>query len=379
MKIKKKAYDYSKLKRVFFNRGLVITAFAVLSVLLFRALSRGSFADAIVNWIARTFSMSYSRALALYLNIIPNNIEIIIGIIIIVFMLLLFRLLLGSYTKYFDEVVAGIDRIMVSEDEKIALSPELEFVEQKLNNVKEALEKRALEARQAEQQKNDLVVYLAHDIKTPLTSVIGYLSLLDEKADLPDEQKLKYIQIALQKANRLETLVNEFFEITSYNLQSVPLNRESINLCYMMVQISDELYPQLSSHSKEIEISVGEDMSVSGDSLKLARVFNNILKNAIAYSEEKSLIKISAKEQPGKIVISFENDGAIPTHELDFVFDKFYRLNSARPSETGGAGLGLAIAKDIITMHGGEIKAESDERHTVFTVELPSDTASSCS
>ena len=371
----KRAYDYSKLKRRIFARGLLITAFATLAVLFFRWLSYGRLANEVVEWIGYIFKTDYNRALYIYQKMIPNNLEAIIGIVIIIFMLFLFRMLLGSFTAYYDEIVMGIDHIMLDNPKEITLSSELEFVEQKLNHLKKTLEERALDARQAEQQKNDLVVYLAHDIKTPLTSVIGYLSLLDETPDIADEQKLKYIHIALEKANRLETLVNEFFEITRYNLQSVPLNKEKINLCYMMVQISDELYPQMAVRGKETRIDVGDDVSVYGDSEKLARVFNNILKNAIAYSLDNSPIKVSAVETPEKTRIRFENHGVIPKDKIDCVFDKFYRLSSARSSSTGGAGLGLAIAKDIVSLHGGNIKVESTEGRTVFTVELPSSPA----
>jgi len=369
---KKQKYDYSKLRRTIFIDGLIITACAILAVLLFRALSRGRFANAIVTWIERTFSMDYVSALLTYHSIIPFNLDVIIGIVIILFMFLLFGMLLKSYTKYFNEVVTGVERIMVSGDEKIALSPELEFVERELNCVKENLKKRTSEAQQAEQQKNDLVVYLAHDIKTPLTSVIGYLSLLDENADMPNDQKSKYTHIAWEKASRLETLINEFFEITRYNLQSIPLKKSSIDLCCMITQISVEFYPRLALSGKEIENDIGEDIIIHGDSEKMARVFNNILKNAIAYGEENSKIRISAENQPGKTVVRFENEGGIPEDKLDSIFDKFYRLNNARSSSTGGAGLGLAIARDIVTLHEGEIKAESGGGLTVFTVELPS-------
>ena len=372
MKNKTKTYDYSKLSRVLFIRGLIITIFAATTVIVFRILSRGNFADAIVFWIAQTFEISYDRAAAIYFSTIPGNMVYIIGIVIIVFMLVLFRMLLGSYTKYFDEVISGVGRIMTDVNGKIALSPELEFVERELNTVKDTLEKRAYEAQEKEQQKNDLVVYLAHDIKTPLTSVIGYLSLLDENPDLPDALKEKYTHIAWEKANRLETLVNEFFEITRYNLQSIPLHKEDINLCYMMVQISDELYPQLASRNKEVKIDINDDIILFGDSEKLARVFNNILKNAITYSDSNSIIEISAQQKPGNVLVVFENSGAIPDDKIKVVFDKFYRLSSSRSSETGGAGLGLAIAKDIVDMHGGEIRAESSSGKTIFTVELPS-------
>ena len=240
----------------------------------------------------------------------------------------------------------------------------------KLTEVQNKLRLRTQQAQAAEQRKNDLVIYLAHDIKTPLTSVIGYLSLLNEDKQLPQEQKSRYIRIALEKANRLETLINEFFEITRYRFQTVPLQLEDVDLCYMMVQISDELYPKLMERGKTMELDVPEDLHIRADSEKMARVFNNILKNAIAYSDEGSPIRVSAREEPGRVVIRFSNRGAIPQQRLDDIFEKFYRLDAARSSATGGAGLGLAIARDIVRLHGGEVTAQSDGVSTVFTVVL---------
>lgn len=135
------------------------------------------------------------------------------------------------------------------------------------------LKTQADEARKTERQKNELVVYLAHDIKTPLTSVIGYLSLLDENPDMPDDKKIKYIHTAWEKANRLRILVNEFFEITRNHSEPISLQKVNIDLYYMLVQISEELYPQLSACKKRIENNVGEDISVYGDSEKLAQGF----------------------------------------------------------------------------------------------------------
>ena len=297
--------------------------------------------------------------------------QFILGIVIILFVFLLFHMLLHSYKRYFDEVLLGIDKLM-EDGGRISLSPELETVECKLNYAKQTLKARADEAKKMEQQKNDLVVYLAHDIKTPLTSVIGYLSLLDENPDMSDDKKAKCVHTAWEKANRLRILVNEFFEITRSYSESTTLHKTKIDLYYMLIQISEELYPQLSTCKKHIENNVDENISVYGDSEKLARVFNNILKNAISYSEDNSAISVSAKEFPEKTVIRFENKGNIPNDKLNLVFDKFYRLNSARQSDTGGSGLGLAIAKDIITLHGGRIQAESNNGYTAFIIEIPS-------
>lgn len=363
--------DYAKLSRVTFMRGLGIGLGAAAAVLFLRALTRGHLADAIVRWIARSFSMSEDQADLVYAYAVQTNMQFILSITIILFVFLLFHMLLHSYKKYFDEVLSGIDKLM-EDGGRISLSPELETVERKLNYAKQTLKTRAEDAGRMERQKNDLVVYLAHDIKTPLTSVIGYLSLLDENPDMPDEKKSKYIHTAWEKANRLRILVNEFFEITRSHSEAMPLQRVKNDLYYMLVQITEELYPQLSACKKRIENRVDEDISVYGDSEKLARVFLNILKNAIAYSEGDGAILVSAKEYPEKTVIRFENRGEIPEDELDLIFDKFYRQNSARQSATGGSGLGLAIAKDIVTLHGGRISAESGNGYTAFVIEIPS-------
>lgn len=369
-KIRKSDSKYSKLSFVTFIRGVWITLGAIATVFFLRLLTRGHLADTIVRRIEQIFAMSEKEANLVYFRTITANMQFILTIVIIVFVFLLFRMLLYSYKKYFDEVVSGIDKLM-EDDGLISLSPELETVEHKLVYVKQALETRANEARRVEQQKNDLVVYLAHDIKTPLTSVIGYLCLLDENPDMSDEKKSKYIHTAWEKANRLRTLVNEFFDITRSHSKQSPLQKTKIDLYYMLVQISEELYPQLEACKKHIENHVDEDIVVYGDSEKLARVFNNILKNAIAYSSENSIISVSARELSDKTVIKFENSGEIPEDKLDLIFDKFYRLNNARQSETGGSGLGLAIAKDIVSLHGGQISAESSNGYTAFVIEIP--------
>ena len=219
-------------------------------------------------------------------------------------------------------------------------------------------------------RKNDLITYLAHDLKTPLTSVIGYLSLLDEAPDMPAEQKARYTHIALDKANRLEKLINEFFEITRYNLQQIVLEKEQVDLYYLLVQLTDEFYPALTAHGNTVQLSVDENCTVYGDPEKLARVFNNLLKNAIYYSYPDTPIEITAEYGTDQIIILIRNQGkTISKQQLTSIFDKFFRLDDARTTNT--AGLGLAIAREIVTLHGGTITAESAEELTTFRVVLP--------
>ncbi|QIE37043.1 HAMP domain-containing histidine kinase [Bacillus tropicus] len=370
-KNKNKKIDYSKLKRKLYQYILTIVMAAVVFVLFLRLFIQGTLGEWIVRFLENSYHLERWDAMIIYQYTIRNNIEIFIYVAVAISILILCRVMLLKFVKYFEEINTGIDILIQNEDKQIELSAELEFMEQKLNTLKRTLEKREHDAKLAEQRKNEVVMYLAHDIKTPLTSVIGYLILLDEAPDMPREQKAKYVHITLDKAYRLEQLIDEFFEITRYNLQTITLTKKHIDLYYMLVQMTDEFYPQLAAKGKQVVLHVSEDLTVFGDADKLARVFNNILKNATAYSKDDSVIDITANLSEDVVSIVFENYGNIPKDKLATIFEQFYRLDDARSSDTGGAGLGLAIAKEIIVQHGGQIYAESNDNSTIFTVELP--------
>lgn len=264
------------------------------------------------------------------------------------------------------------DYMLGEKDANDIFPPGYGEISAQMAEIKAAMARHDQIAKEEAARKNDLITYLAHDLKTPLTSVIGYLSLLDEVPDMPPEQRAKYVHITLDKACRLEKLVNEFFEITRYNLQQINLEKEQIDLCYMLVQMKDEFYPILSERGNTAVLCADENLTVYGDPDKLARVFNNILKNAAAYSAPNTEILIRAEQRGNDVVVTIQNQGpTIPADKLSAIFEKFYRMDEARTSDTGGAGLGLAIAKEIVTLHGGTITAESHENTTAFTVTLP--------
>ena len=289
-----------------------------------------------------------------------------------VMLLAIIYLYWSKMAGYISEIAAASAILIKPDDEDIRLPADLREIEIKMNQIKKTALKNERDAKEAEQRKNDLVVNLAHDIRTPLASVIGYLSLLDEAPDMPAEQRAKYTGITLEKAYRLEQLINEFFEITRFNLSSIELTKGRIPLAFMLQQMADEFYPMMSPQNKKAVVEVPEDLILLGDADKLSRVFNNILKNAVAYSYPDSIIKISAAMKEGQIVIYFTNYGdPIPPHKLETIFERFFRVDAARSSQTGGAGLGLSIAKEIVLAHGGTITAQSNEEQTVFTVTLP--------
>lgn len=365
--------DYSEIKRKLYSYVLIAMVVAVAFVVFLRYFIQQQrvLGDWIVNFLKNSFRLEHQDAMMIYQYTIRNNMVILIFVAIAFCFFFLCRIILSNFMRYFDEVNAGIDSLIQNEGKQIELSLEMAFMEQKLNTLKQTHEKREQDAKLAEQRKNELVMYLAHDIKTPLTSIIGYLSMLDEAPDMPVEQKEKYVHITLDKAYRLEQLIDEFFEVTRYNLQTITLSKKNIDLYYMLVQMTDEFYPQLSANGKQSIIHASEDLMVYGDPDKLARVFNNILKNAVAYSEDNSVIDITAGVSGNVVSIVFKNVGSIPKDKLASIFERFYRLDDARSSDKGGAGLGLAIAKEIVILHGGRIYADSDGKQTSFTVELP--------
>ena len=323
------------------------------------------------QFMVRSFIWQPSPIYKLLSFVQTNFVPLSILLYIVGFCLIL-RYYWKKTAKYMEEIVEA-SRLLVSTDDKpVQLSPLLRQVEDRMNQIKQVALRNERVIRDEIQRKNDLIVYLAHDIKTPLTSVIGYLSLLDEAPDMPPEQKAKYVGITLDKAYRLDQLIDEFFDITRFNLQHIEVNKARINLSLMLRQMADEFYPMLTPQNKTAAVYAANDLIVWGDADKLSRVFNNILKNAIAYSCDNAAINITAFCQDTNTIITFANQGdPIPAEKLERIFEKFFRLDAARPSHTGGAGLGLAIAKEIVEAHGGRILATSDANQTVFTVVLP--------
>jgi len=296
---------------------------------------------------------------------------IIFGTTLIIVLSLLYKLL-NKIFSYVFAVSESADKLFDKNVEYINLPPEMVEVEKKLNHFKTEAIKNERLARENEQKKDELIVYLAHDIKTPLTSMIGYLSLLSEIKDMPQEQRNRYIDIALDKSYRLEDLINELFDVARFNSEKIVLEKEEINLNLMLEQIADDFYPTLKEMNKKINFTSDEKTILYADPDKLSRVFNNLIKNAVNYSKENTDIDISIINKENQVTVNITNKGKqIPKEKLDKIFEKFYRLDSSRTSKTGGSGLGLAIAKEIVELHGGKIYAKSDMKETTFSVILP--------
>lgn len=374
MREKNKVDGYMQLKTKIYLRFLLIALGSIfITTLLYNLLWYNRAGNLITGILTNIFGWDADSAYWFYHDVFRANADLIWFATIGIASLICFLIFCRWFMRFFKAIDQGIEALL-QENAAISLPPELLPLERKLNLVKQTLLQRTLATREAEQRKNDLVMYLAHDLKTPLTSIIGYLSLLTEAEDMPAKQRNQYINITLNKAQRLEQLIDEFFEITRYNLQEQELSRETINLNYLLVQLTDEFYPLLQAHGNNISLEAPESLNIYVDPDKMARVFNNILKNAIAYSYPNTAIKIKAICTENGLEISFLNKGqTIRPQKLKSIFEKFFRLDSARTSNTGGAGLGLAIAQEIVHLHGGEIIATSANELTCFCVSLPQD------
>ncbi|MCI8554224.1 MAG: HAMP domain-containing histidine kinase [Clostridiales bacterium] len=363
--------------KMFLQIVLVAALTAVLGLavkrLLIDGLFQAPFADGFVRFCKRALHMSYDSAVDLYQLLFRNNKDAILTAGYIFLLLLMITFTITGVTRYFNEIGRALDGLAADDDRPIVLCTELAEVETRLNRVKDTLRRQKREAEEQEQRKNDLILYLAHDIRTPLTSVIGYLELLQSAPDMPVEQRAHCTAIALEKAGRLEELIGEFFDITRFSLQDLPLEKAPFDISLMLRQLADEFYPVLEEQGMRVEVEAADSLEYTGDPNRLARVFNNLLKNAVSYGTPGSSILIRAdRPRRHQLSVLFENQGSpIPPEQLPRIFDKFVRLDDARPGHTGGAGLGLAIACEIVERHGGTLQAESDDRSTRFTVLLP--------
>lgn len=320
----------------------------------------------------RTFIWYEQDFLYQVMNLVDDNPLIFFIIILGSGYLIIFLYYWIKTLGYLEDIIKATEVMYNTKDELIELPPELKEVMYQMNQIKLDIQKNERAAKEAEQRKNDLVVYLAHDLKTPLTSVIGYLTLLRDENQISQELREKYLSISLEKAERLEELINEFFEITRFNLTNLTLELSKINLTRMLEQITYEFKPMLSEKNLSFSINAAPNIMVKCDVNKMQRVFDNLIRNAINYSFPGDIICITAVQSDTGVQLNFLNHGnTIPSEKLERIFEQFYRLDTARTSKTGGAGLGLAIAMEIVKLHNGKITAASENDVIEFIVTLP--------
>lgn len=270
-------------------------------------------------------------------------------------------------------ITQEVGKLYSGNTESVNLPTQLKEMENQLNHIMADVRRSRREAEEAVQRKNDMIVYMAHDLKTPLTSVIGYITLVKDEDSLPSSIRKKYLGIAMKKAERLEDLINEFFEIARYNFTKMALEYSTVNLTVMIEQLLYEFKPVFAKKGLEYRTDFKEGIVISCDVEKMERVFDNLFRNVVNYSYENTDISVSLKNT-GKDSVQFivENHGkTIPKEKLECIFEQFFRMDSSRSTQAGGAGLGLAIVKEIVNLHNGTAICESENEKIRFILNIP--------
>ena len=226
--------------------------------------------------------------------------------------------------------------------------------------------------RNAERQKNELITNVAHDLRTPLTTIVGYLELIKDDTALSKEDVHKYSGIAYEKSIRLQEMMDDLFEFTKLDNADIKLNKSMINLSGLIMQMTDEFYPSFKDCNITPIVDLPEEnIYVQGDGQLLARVFDNLISNALKYGYHNTDLKIEVSGDEKYATVKVINHGdTIASEDIPLLFNKFYRTDSSRNSKTGDTGLGLAITKNIVDLHHGDISVTSDDQITTFIVKF---------
>ena len=281
-----------------------------------------------------------------------------------------------SHVLYMEEIsrtMAEIAKGNFHQTIEVKGDDELSDIAQQLNTMSVQLHRLMEQQHQAEQSKNELITNVAHDLRTPLTAILGYLELLTNRPMLSEENKDHYISIVLQKTRHLQHMIEELFGFTKLNHDGLPLQPSRLDIVKLLAQLLDEFYPLFTQNHLSYEYrSSASSLMLKGDGTLLARLFDNLINNAIKYGKEGKLIRVILDTDNTHVSIQVINYGmVIPASAQEKIFEKFYRVETSRSTNTGGTGLGLAIAQNIAELHGGNITVKSDLDGTVFRVMLP--------
>jgi signal transduction histidine kinase len=303
------------------------------------------------------------------------GIQMIDSLIFVFLFIIYFMLLTKKSISYIEKMAGAINSIEKGNlDVKINIKSddELGDLAASINSMTSKLKKSIEDERHAEQAKNELITNVSHDLRTPLTSVIGFLGLLIDRENRSEEELQRYTEIAHKKAISLQSLIDELFEFTRMSYGGISIKKTKINLGELLEQLTDEFYPVLNDAGMECRISVPDDkVYIMADGDLLVRLFENLINNSIRYGKDGKYIDVVLKRQDKNVFVDVINYGnRISDSDIPYIFEQFYRADKSRTSFNGGTGLGLAIVKRIAELHNGTVKVESSEKQTCFEVNL---------
>ncbi len=302
----------------------------------------------------------------------------------VLFFAVYFLFFTRKITDYFDEIARGLEEISEGNFDirfEVRNEDELSRIAGTLNRTTGEIKRILAKERDEEKSRKEFITSIAHDLRTPLTSVIGYMQLVMSKMEESRnsteafDKNEEYLHIAYDKAIRLQGLIEDLFSFTKTDSPELRLHLDEIDMVKLMEQLIDECYPSLSEAGLTLEFRRTADvMKIEADGELMARAVANLLTNAIKYGKDgkQLIVELRQDGRDADFTIRVINYGKlIPAKDIDHIFDRFYRVEDSRSVETGGTGLGLAITQNIVGLHGGRISVRSDERGTVFEIKLP--------
>ncbi|MEK3808463.1 ATP-binding protein [Metabacillus sp. SLBN-84] len=310
------------------------------------------------------------------MNILLYNVLVIVifssAIILFIISLWLF---IKKKIIFLNEISDGVQSIAggnLSHVIEVKGRDELARLGENINQMSKELEARFLRERELEKNKNELITNISHDLRTPLTSIIGYLDLLENRGNLTEQQAAEYLAILRFKSQRLKHLLDELFTYNKLTSPDIQVKKYEVNLAGIIRQLAGEYIPILEDRSLKMEVDIPEEeVTAPVDVEQIIRVFENLLSNAVNYSLKPSVIQLSLKTRGHQAVFTLANRvNSKPEGSLDTLFERFYRGDQSR-KEDGGTGLGLAIARRIAELHGGHLEADYEEGWLIFTLSLP--------
>ncbi|MDD6794121.1 MAG: HAMP domain-containing sensor histidine kinase [Clostridiaceae bacterium] len=322
--------------------------------------------SSIINNIVNLWHVIRKSVQSKYLN------ELIVGILT----LIIYLVLIYPRNERIVSVLEDIEEMSEGNlDKQIKIGDDIEIktLSQNINSIVKQLKEKTVEEKKAQKIKNDLITNVSHDLRTPLTSIIGYLEII-EKDKYRDEVQLRYYtDIVYSQAKRLKVLIDDLFELTKMQNKGVNLEKRPLNLVELLGQVVGEFQYQFHINNMQERVNFSEDkLFVLGDAEKLVRAFENLISNSIKYGRDGHYVDIVTKRSLDYAIVQVINYGEeISPVDLEYIFERFYRVDKSRNSKVGGSGLGLAITKNVIELHGGEIKAFSNEERTMFEVKIP--------
>jgi len=329
-----------------------------------------------IDFIWEVLELSNERVMPYSEEMKTQGIQfLLLALVGIIVFLASFLYQMDSVIQYVNEITRGIRQIADGDLETI-IEPkgedELTYIATSLNDMTEKLKDLMEKERIAERTKNELITNVAHALRTPLTSIIGYMGFLSADEKLNEELRKRYIEIVYQKAKRLEKLIEDLFSFTKLNYGKIAMKLEQVDIVILLNQLMDDFYPSFENHNLTQEFVTNQSsIVIDGDGNLLARLFDNLINNAIKYGSEGKVIRVEVEESQEHVTVKVINYGyIIPQKELDLIFNKFYRVEQSRSENTGGTGLGLAIVKNIVDMHHGKISVKSSLDGTEFEVVL---------